>query len=217
MTTPASDIPSDPLLARLKSHEYSTTGTAGTLLIFGALITLVCVIVLAIALRIVLPISFYLIYAILMLAMLGLLFFLEKQTTKGFWAMSIEPGDFIGINGFLHREGADPMTTILELLLLGPRLLLAGLHRIQHRPLPRLDDFLARSAVILYTINDQGAGLPLAKLTVDTELPQDLLPHLKFLDHRGWIGFSSDGSKVWLSTPGEKRLRELGIPAAPVK
>jgi hypothetical protein len=51
----------------------------------------------------------------------------------------------------------------------------------------------------------------------EDETPDKLRPVTAYLDRHGWIGQSSDGGRLWLSTRAKTDLSRLGVPVGVVE
>ena len=97
-------------------------------------------------------------------------------------------------------------------LMLGPALIVEGI--MQARGLDSLtkQKMLGRCAVLLRQLASAGAARPLDSLLEGDESRDEIIKLVKYLDHRDWVGASSDFKRVWLSSKAQTELPRLGVP-----
>lgn len=216
--TAAPAMPIDPLVTRLRADAVASVA-GGTGLIFGGIaVSFVTVFVFVLLLAVVvglMGLSFtawiIILAAVYAAAAFGWLSARSKQfATGGFeyidprqeWAGVGRYGDGIGGAGF----------AILDWLFLGPRMLMAGVHQTQDREPPSRERFFDRCALLLRQLAKFGEAMPTAAIRIgEDETDDKLSPVLNYLDRAGWIGASSDRSRLWLSSRAKVDLMQMGI------
>ena len=99
----------------------------------------------------------------------------------------------------------------LDWPLLGPRLLVYGVRHAQGETVAR-GYFYDRCALLLRQLGKRGEQMPLAALLIsEDETPAMLGKVVTHLDKTGWLGTSSDKSRVWLSAKARQVLMEMGV------
>ncbi len=94
---------------------------------------------------------------------------------------------------------------VVEIFLIGPRLLVGALRQWRfRRRLDRIDG--ARAAELLATLPARNEGLPLAAVPRPGEQLNDLLPLLAWLAFHGWIGMGEKIDRVYLYSESRAAL-----------
>jgi len=100
----------------------------------------------------------------------------------------------------------------LDWPLLGPRLIVKGIRHAQgQEPIAR-SYFYDRCALLLRQMGKRGEQAPVTALLIsEDETPLMLAKVINYLDANGWLGASSDKSRIWLSSKGRQVLMEMGV------
>lgn len=223
MTTPLepqTPLPDDfdPIFARMRADEVGDAGKPRTLFAIGAGITLGMVVVLSVVISILLwivagssGIGFFGWCVVLLVLLFAYAYWVEKRTRGQFYADN------------LHGEGVDwttgepepiPLAGLIkpvDQVLVGPRLIVGAYQRSKGFEARRFDQFLTRGAILVRTLGAAGGSAPLAKLPLPGETPEVLDHVIAFLDRRNWIGHSSDGQRVWLSSRAKDDLGKWNL------
>jgi|GEM_PF-1663256 len=122
------------------------------------------------------------------------------------------PGPHVALGGLamvaFWRNPLGLIGGFIELLLLGPRLILeVARDRRLRRKLGRID--YRRAAEVLARLDAAGGGLPLTALLRSGERSGDLVALLRWLAEDEWVGVTADGQRVYLYTPGRNELQRL--------
>ena len=93
--------------------------------------------------------------------------------------------------------------SLIELLLWGPRALFAGLRAVAGWPQEGLERILPEAADVLTRMLTLDKAAQIKALADPGVEPLTLMPVLKWLDAHDYIGFSTRGDRVWVSSPAK--------------
>jgi hypothetical protein len=93
----------------------------------------------------------------------------------------------------------------------GPRNVVEGFSGIISRPTAARTAFFARAATMLLDLARAGSGVQVRALMHPPENMKAFTKAIDWLDKHDYIGKSSDGTKLWITTLGKKRLADHGI------
>jgi hypothetical protein len=223
MTQPASDDLDIQRLALLREKVFTSMRKRHTiehslawgLLLMGGAIIVFAGLVVAFVLAFIsfnfgfgFSIRFWLIvYA---LFVVPLLIWQERRTRGGFFTLAAADVDLrrdpdsIG-EYYLQRTQAHAVA-FTEALLWGPRAFLAGLRSLRGIRETGLDLVLPEAADTLTLLLSMDGGVKIKDLVAPTDDPMRLMPVLKWMDQHDYIGISSKGDRVWVSSIAKKLL-----------
>lgn len=223
MTTPLepqTPLPDDfdPIFARMRANEIGDANKPKTLLAIGAGITLLMAGVLSIVVCILLwigvggsGIGFFGWLVVIVVLLTPYMWWVEKRTHCNFYADTLW-GE--GVDWTTGAARPAPMASLIrpiDTVLVGPRMIVGGIQRVKGFEARRFDQFLTRCAILIRTLGESGGAAPLAKLPLPGETPDVLDQVIAFLDHRNWIGHSSDGQRIWLSSRAKDDLSKWNL------
>lgn len=113
------------------------------------------------------------------------------------------------------RYRAEVATTALygDLLFWGPRLMIEGARRLAGREVVRSASHLARAACVLAHLLRAGEAVRTKALRFPKEPADAFQRNLRWLESHDYIGISSDGQRVWMSSHVRESLcSHLPIP-----
>lgn len=218
------DSPSDSLSRRtavramLLEHDAgSMHGSLGGLL-RGAAVCLALGIVLAILFALApgtSAIGFKWWFLIYVLVVVALLFWYDRRPlTQSLAEARREAGA-----GLPHVESADaggggsPLSS--RLLSWGPGPLVAGLRGVRGRRNPREIKAFERASVLVLDLAKVDGGVPLKELLHPPEDMQAFGHAVDWLESNDWIGKSTDGNSLWLSSTGRRKLVSRNLAPKP--
>jgi hypothetical protein len=155
-------------------------------------------------------------YWILVLVLTPLLFRMEIKTRGRYYndavmeAGSPSGGSFYlgspyaGI-GFIAANPRQAAAGFVELLLLGPRLVLEAFQKVHHARLVKSAN-LDRAAEVLCVLNGADHAMLITQLQKPGEQLAGLVPTLAYLLFHDWIGMSKKGDKVWIGSDAKAAL-----------
>lgn len=149
-----------------------------------------------------------------LLLMVPLVVWTERRAHSGFFSLMSADVDLTRDrdgDDVLLKRGADTMTSVGNAVMFGPRAFVAGLHALRGVPQKGLDLVLPEAAETLTLMLSIDGGVKIADLAPPGSDPLALMPVLKWLDLYDYIGISSRGDRVWVSSPAKKRFIERGI------
>lgn len=156
--------------------------------------------------------AFFLLYLVVVALLLVLQ---ERRTRGGFFSFASSDVD-------LRRDPDDKAEYLIErskahlgsLVEYGGwpgRALVAGIRGVLGIRESSLDTILPEAAEVLTRMLALDAGVKLTELAPSGTDPMHLMPILKWLDTHDYIGFSTRGDKVWVSSGAKKRFAEDGV------
>ena len=213
----------DPIVARLRMQEMEKAGSGTVLLAAGALVTFVSLLFATGFLWTILwrllgetYLSFWGWFCVLVLLLLPYLILLERRTRGNFWSNSIinsglDYGNPSSVGDYYHQRGAATLFFYVEMLLIGPRLLIGGVNRLRGVDPVRFNQLIERSASLIRDLAAAGGSCAVEKLVQRGEPLVDVLRIIERLDKQEWVGRSTDGKRVWLSTRAKADLMKWKI------
>jgi hypothetical protein len=120
------------------------------------------------------------------------------------------PMDASSYGEYQLDRGAAMTAVYSEMLLWGPRALLRGIATMRGQQPTRFRGLLERAAQVILTLYRSPDAMLLAKLIQPGEPPARFREVLKWLDDQDYIGLSSDGKRVWLSSRMRGKLASEG-------
>lgn len=100
-----------------------------------------------------------------------------------------------------------------DAVLIGPRMVQSGITQASDKEPPSRERFFDRCALLLRQMAKAGEAVRLPAVQIgEDETPDKLRPVTAYLDRAGWIGQSSDGGRLWLSSRAKVDLVRLGVP-----
>lgn len=139
----------------------------------------------------------------------------ERRARSGFFTLYSADVDLTrdddGRGEYLLQRSAAHATSFMNVVMFGPRAFVAGLHAIRGVKQQGLDLVLPEAADTLTLMLSIDGGVKIADLAAPGTDPMSLMPILKWLDTHDYIGISSKGDRVWVSSPAKKRFAEAGI------
>lgn len=143
------------------------------------------------------------------------LVYFARSTRAGFFSFASTDVDLTrdpdNTAEYLIRRTRTHAATFVEYLMWAPRAFIAGLRGIRGKPQEGLERILPEAADTLTLMLSIDSGVKIADLALPGEDPLMLMPTLKWLDTHDYIGFSTRGDRVWVSSIAKKRLVEEGI------
>ncbi len=197
----------DPVLFKMMADELGDGEKTKTALLLGTVITIFFCGVAAVVATVILNLWFTSSgigltgWMIVMLLLSGAICFLIDRKTRGKrWA---------------DAQIAGPVfQTIVDKALFAHRFVVGGLQRKQRVGATEDERVIARGARLVHSLSAIGAPAMPAKLLEPGDTPQSLDRVIDYLTNRDWIGHSSDGQKIWLSSRGKNLLTQWGLLAA---
>lgn len=212
-------------LADLRERVYTTLLKRSTiepqlawaLLLGGAFIILAVSAILAFVITIIsLPLydgegpSFRFWFWLFVLAFVPLILWEERRSRSGFFTLAQPDVDLTrdrdNLGEYLLERSKSNARAIVDGLLWAPRAMVAGFRAIRGTRSPGLDLVLPEAADLLTLMITLDGGVKIKDLVPPGEDPMQLMPTLKWLDAHDYIGTSTRGDRVWVSTFARKRL-----------
>jgi len=199
----------DPLVQRLRRDEdvkqgggMATVAGGAAIIVFGSF-----------ALGLILSGLFYIWFDSTGLGITGwtILFVLLCGVAVGWLLRPMPPGS--GADRYVAGAPEDLLARgPLDWPLFGPRLMVKGIRYAQgHEPFARIY-FYDRCALLLRQMGKRGEQAPVTALLIsDDETPLMLAKVVDYLDANGWLGTSSDKTRIWLSSKARQVLMEMGV------
>lgn len=139
----------------------------------------------------------------------------ERRTREGFFSFASSDVDLVrdreDTAEYLIRRGQTHLTSLWEYILWTPRAIIAGYRGLRGVPQRGLDQILPDASDTLTRMMSIDAGMKISALAMQGEDPMMLMPILKWLDAHDYIGFSTRGDRVWVSSTAKKRFADEGI------
>lgn len=212
-------------LADLRERVYSTLlkrvtiepQLAWGLLLGGAFILLAVSALLAFALSVIGAIafggegpSFRFWFWLFLFASIPLIVWQERRSRSGFFTLAQPDVDLTrdrdNLGEYLLERSKSNATAIIDGLLWAPRAMVAGFRALRGTHSPGLDLVLPEAADLLTLMLTLDGGVKIKDLAPPGQDPMQLMPTLKWLDAHDYIGTSTRGDRVWISTFAKKRL-----------
>jgi hypothetical protein len=206
MTMPETLVPQtdDPVLFKMMAEERGGGEAAKTSLMLGLICTIVLSIVAGLLMTLLFVIwigtsgiTFYGWIVVMLLLSGGICFWLDKRTRGKRWADSQIAGPI------LHP--------ILDKLLFAHRFTVGGIQRKQNAPASIDTMVIERGARLVRTLGAFNEPKMPAHLLEPGDSPSFLDHVIAHLNQRDWIGHSSDGQKLWLSSRAKNLLATWGM------
>ncbi len=202
-STAAPAIENDPVRARLLADEIDGQNVK-TPLMLGAVVSVFFAVVLGLAVTFVLYMKFDTSllgpagWTIVMLVLTaGLCYGIDRATHGRRWA---------------DTQIAGPIFhPILDKLLFSYRFLVGGYQRKQRADAVLDEAVIARGARLVRALGAAGVPMMPARLIEPGDTPQSLDLVIDHLTLRDWIGHSSDGQKLWLSSKAKNLMIQWGL------
>ncbi len=191
-------------------------GVAGVLIVIAmiSVLTLILVFILNLLLSVFdVSVPFMVIWVLVALGLVPAMFWYERRI-HGPYSSSSGAGLADSHVEWELATSAPQIASLIELALTGPRWILEALGlRRQGSGKTGVVEEAAEAVKILYVA---GKGVPLAKLLRPGDTVDDVREVVSVLKSVDWIGQSSDGNKVWLSSDTKKWLEAHAsdLPAA---
>ncbi len=213
----------DPIVARLRMQEVEKAGSGSVLLAIGAVVTFVSLFFAAAFVWTILwrlfgetYLSFWGWFCVLVLLLLPYLITLERRTRGNFWSDSImnsglDYGNPSSVGDYYHQRGAATIFFYVEMLLIGPRMLIGGYNRFRGVDPVRFNQLIERSATLIRDLASAGGSCAVEKLVHPGEPVVNVLRIVERLDKQEWVGRSTDGRRVWLSSRAKADLMKWKI------
>ena len=155
---------------------------------------------------------FFLIYLIFVGTFL---FFQERRTRGGFFSYSSGDVDLRrdpeNTTEYVLTRSKKHLDSLIEYLSWPARAWIAGYRGIRGIRASGLDLILPEASEVLTKMLMLDAGVKLTDLAEPRCDPSQMMPVLKWLDTHDYIGFSTRGDKVWVSSTAKKRFQEDGV------
>lgn len=156
--------------------------------------------------------TFFVIYVVILLAFL---FWRERQTRGMFFSFAASDVDLRrdpdNSAEYLMQRGRTHLSTLVEYARWPARAVIAGYRGLRGIRATSLDAILPDAADVLTRMLAYDVGVKLTELAPRGTDPAQMMPILKWLDTHDYIGFSTRGDKVWVSSPAKKRFVEDGV------
>ena len=149
-----------------------------------------------------------------LVALVPFLVWTERRARGGFFTFASGDVDVTRDSDgddYLLERGAAHLNSAVNALLWPPRAFVAGLHAVRGVPERGLDLVLPEAADTLTLMLTLDGGVKIKDLVPADADPMGLMPVLKWLDAHDYIGISTKGDRVWVSSPAKKRFVEEGI------
>jgi hypothetical protein len=88
----------------------------------------------------------------------------------------------------------------------GPRALLDGVSGLRGKWTPRQNHMFRRAARLVLDLAKYDGGIEIRALLHPPEDMQSFMAAVDWLDKANWLGKSTDGQRLWLSTPARQKL-----------
>lgn len=139
----------------------------------------------------------------------------ERRTRGGFFSFAASDIDLRRDREetaeYLIRRGKTHLATFVEYASWPGRAIIAGARGLLGIRETSLDSILPDAADVLTRMFALDEGVKIATLAPAGTDPMQLMPILKWLDTHDYIGFSTNGERVWISSKARKRFSEDGI------
>ncbi|HEY0007169.1 MAG TPA: hypothetical protein VGB55_00455 [Tepidisphaeraceae bacterium] len=211
MTESATPSPllDDPVLMKLRGEEHGDSNRPLILIAVGIAITLAIVIALAVITYVftwlmsddpLLGLKGWLF--LWLLPFIGAAYWIDRQTRGRYWADS-----WSGHQADQSDEAFIPAWKKYALLaLIGPRLIVGGVQRLQKTSAVEHDKFLVRCNAFIRDLADYGEAAPVTAMIRLGDTPARIDRIIDYLDGRDWIGHNANRTKVWLSGDAKNNL-----------
>lgn len=147
---------------------------------------------------------------IYLVALVPLLIWQERRTRGGFFTFAQPDVDLTrdrdNLGEYLLERSKSNATAIVEGFMWAPRAIFAGVRAIRGIRETGLDLVLPEAADLLTLLLSLDGGVKIKDLAPPGQDPMQLMPTLKWLDAHDYIGISTRGDRVWVSTFAKKRL-----------
>jgi hypothetical protein len=204
MTQPLVQETDDPILFKMMAEERGGGEVARTSLMLG----LICTIVLSVLAGLLVTVLFMFWFAssligsygwiiFMLVASAGICFWLDKTTRGKRWADAQIAGPV------LHP--------LLDKLLFAHRFTVGGIQRKQNASASIDTMVIERGARLVRTLGTFNEPKMPAHLLEQGDSPAFLDHVIAHLSRRDWIGHSSDGQKLWLSSRAKNLLAQWGM------
>lgn len=211
------------ILASLQKRHHLTPGDAWPLLAGGVIVLLVAAWLLGLFTMIAHASlagwdqawrvrSFFILYVLLFAVFLVVQ---ERRTRGAFFSFAASDIDLRRDREetaeYFIRRGRTHLATLIEYGSWPARAIIAGARGMLGIRETSLDAILPEAADTLSRLVALDQGVKLAALAPTGTDPSQLMPILKWLDTHDYIGFSTTGEKVWISSMARKRFAQDGI------
>lgn len=220
--TANSAIPIDPLVTRLRADAAASTGGGMALVGGGIIVSFVTVALLVTLLWLVVGLMGlgYTAWIVILGGMFaaGAFFWLKARAARfatGAFEYVDPRQEWAGVGRYAGGIGG-AVFAMLDWLFVGPRMLFAGARQMENREPPSRERFFDRCALLLRQLAKFGEAMPAKAASIGKdETAEKLSPVVSYLDRAGWVGTSSDGSRMWLSSKAKIDLMQMGIISTP--
>ena len=145
------------------------------------------------------------------IALVPLMIWQERRTRGGFFTFAQPDVDLTrdrdNMGEYLLERSKANANAVVEGFLWAPRAIFAGIRALRGIREPGLDLVLPEAADLLTLLLSLDGGVKIKDLAPPGEDPMQLMPTLKWLDAHDYIGISTRGDRVWVSTFAKKRLK----------
>lgn len=139
----------------------------------------------------------------------------ERRTRGGFFSFAASDIDLRrdrdNTAEYFIRRSKTHLATFAEYAGWPGRAIIAGVRGLLGIRETSLDTILPEAADVLTRMFAIDEGVKIPVLAPPGTDPMQLMPILKWLDTHDYIGFSTNGEKVWISSRARKRFSEDGI------
>jgi len=153
-------------------------------------------------------------FGVYWLVILPLLILQERKSQPGYLIESlsshIDPNPSSG-GEFLANRGRVGVAILGNMFMWGPRALLEGFSSIRGRPTAKRIALFKRAATMVLELAKYDGGVEIRGLMPPPEDMPVFTQAIDWLDKHDYIGKSSDGERLWITTIGKKRLSDHGI------
>lgn len=154
-------------------------------------------------------------FALYVVVVLAFLLFRERQTRGMFFSFAASDVDLRrdpdNSAEYLLERSRTHLSTLFEYARWPARAIIAGYRGLRGIRATSLDAILPEAADVLTRMLAYDVGIKLTELAPPGTDPAQMMPILKWLDTHDYIGFSTRGDKVWVSSPAKKRFVEDGV------
>ena len=183
-------------------------GGLSILLVAGAIFSIVMYFVTAITFEE--PSSAKFFFLLYLLALIPLFVWQVRRTRSGFFTLAQPDVDLTrdpdNIGEYLINRSRANANAVIDGFLWAPRAIIAGIRALRGVREAGLDIVLPEAADLLTLMLSLDGGVKIKDLAPPGEDPMQLMPTLKWLDAHDYIGTSTRGDRVWVSTFAKKRL-----------
>jgi hypothetical protein len=145
-----------------------------------------------------------------LIALVPLLIWQERRTRGGFFTLAQPDVDLTrdpdNVGDYLLNRSKANATAIVDGFMWAPRAIVAGFRAVRGVRETGLDRVLPEAADLLTLLLSLDGGVKIKDLAPPGEDAMQLMPTLKWLDAHDYIGTSTRGDRVWVSTFAKKRL-----------